>query len=1171
MCRRLFDLITKKSFQRGSMDSPETRQLSLSLFRDIKPICVQISQFASVPPDKFESSSGLISTLAELIKLLEKHHNAHSDEYVLSAKLADYIFFPLSCLLKHASLDPQVVRYILDIITFLTKYSWKNSIGEEFLDQLCPLVLYLAGGHGILSQKSSEIASKDFAFKSSAIACVIQILRCFPRLCLSDDTNIKRLSLLGDSTTLLLDAMCSFQSPLNQDENEMVLEILDLLQWLYSTRVTAEQASMVFPGMVSKIVNFSISTRNLHSSTVVKVLSTLSTIIVKVFDDRDLMILISDDSVTSENLLSLQDLTEDEKTNGLKVIPIRIDIKEKKVHRTDLWLRATSKQLKLSLLSLFKYLLFSSSMKTKVASNTQVSEAVFGFVRNVTGKCAHSLFTEVVQSGFDILSALIYITTSHSSDILEDELLKRVLDIYLRFDYTTLKLLSKQLFVKTEDLVCKQFPSVLALKNEEKVGVCIAAIKVHFFVLQLLTEIINADENSLTLLKESVVQTLVVQMSGQDYSGNTKKASKDELLRLLSGDGETKTNTMDDIELPPHINASSLTKIKKEGKALNSVQGSSQLRRLVTDWNEDFPNEEILLFGNIYSKSTERSLKGLLAFVGHESLKQLEQLISMITERTEEANDEDTQILNRSVSLWTTNQIFRSSTNTNQTYDDVDDFLDLEDTLHDDTTDETGYIVLEQALDLITQAKQKFTNGSVMPSARQAGIYQMAYVTALETVEILSSQMTKEDFQADFLMEHLFLLLEVLTFPADSVAHLQARKTLGVIVSNYYDGSIGSLILDNSDYLIDSLSMSLSVASGLTPSLPGILLVILKISGKQLLQATQLNDILSEIFIVIDSFHGYSVLVENFFLVFEVIVEITCELYRDVLSDNLKVELSESRYKPWGLTTQEQMLKLIDDNEKLVEVYEDFDLSKEYFKRKPGVPFGEQAGDSDDEEEEEEQIPASKENAWNLPIPKNTYGLIQQIFTYGLQFLSHPSDKLKIQVLRTLQKAYPIMSTNYSVLMPLLAQYWPMILVLTTGVSTTSEYDGSLGLHQLIEPSLRLTLQIINEDAKHEQFMSKRFIDMWEFWKRKSPLFRKQKGSEASKSLQVSRTSVSPAIVQLYVLTLIAGLNNYQRIIPDLTAIEMGEACIALGLPGGLTLSRDVEALLWVVRHNLSR
>lgn len=1134
------------------MDSPEVRQLSLSLFADIKPSCINISQIALHPGSRIQD---LTYNLRELVELLKKHKLKNQKEnYTLSTKLADYVFFPLSNLLKWPSLEPDVVRYIFDVIAFLLENSWSSNIDEQLLDQLCPLVVFLCGGQSIQTSKTSEITGTDFLFKSSAVSCLTQLMSCFPRLYFTnEESGYKRLSVLGDSTTLLLDVMCSLKPSINQEENELVIDVLTALETLYTNRVSAEQTSLVFPGLVSKIISFVVSTRNIQVKTVIKILKTLEFLIIKVFDDTGLNVLLNDNSATADSLSSLQTLLND-RDDKQDIVPILILVDAAQhAHRTKLWVTATSKQLKLSLLTLFKHLFFNSAIRTKLSTSALLVDTIFGLVDSLLKNCFESLFAEVIPSTLDILSALVFAVTSESS-VSESELLRRIGGLYIQRDYGNLNLLAEQITAKANHLIYKQLPPIIALLNEEKIGVCVAAVKVHLHVLHLLVDILGSGRDSLDLLKRSVLQTITSQIASQDFLGrNYKKANKEDLLSMLSEtSAPDKQNTLDDIELPPHINASALTKINKDTNNMRAIQEPSDLRHLMAYWTADTQIENIQTFQAVYSPTSEQHLQSLVQFIGEHSATDFELLLDTVFDSA------GGSLLARSVSLWTANHLFQSAPKREESKDfDIDEFLVIEEP-KTENVDECGYVLLEQALDILEEVKQLRNDGT-----EHLKISEMAFVTASQAIETLSCHLSKSDFQTDFLMENLYQLLEALTYSKHSVAHLQARKTLDAIVNNYFEGSLEKLVVENADYLIDSLSMSLSTASGLTPSLPGILLVILKISGVQLLMQNQLHDILSEIFIVIDSYHGYLALVENFFLVFEAIVEITSKIYESVLADTTKIQMGKnaSRYKPWGMSNRSQMLDLIDENQRIVDIFQKYDSEQEYFKRTPSVPFGEQEGDSDDEEEDQEQPTEPEE--WKLPIPKNIYMQIQQIFTYGLQFLSHPSDKLKAQILKTLVKAYPLMSSNYSVLMPLLAQYWPMILVLASGVSTLSENDATFSLHQLISPALELTKTIITEDAKHEAFMSKRFIEMWDFWKKKSPLFNQPK--RLSTEQQVSRNGVLPKVSQLYASTLLTGLKIYEKIVPDLAAIEIMEACTKLGVGEQLDMSRDNKALLWVL------
>lgn len=1165
---------------RISMDSDFVRQLSLSLFTDIKPTCVELSELALRENPSKSDDASLVFKLRELISKITKHHRDHGpDNYVLSTKMADYIFFPISSILKRPNLSPDVTRCILDIISALTEYSWSHNLDVNLLDLLCPLVIYLCGGSSIQNKKASDIVDKDLQLRLAAAKCLLSLIKSFPRNYFTEPSSgPKRLSILGDTTTILLDIL----GTLDSTSEESVVTILKTLLWLYSTRVNAEQTSLVFPGVISKVINFSSTTKNLHSSTLITVLSVLGTFISKVFGDSGLRVSLTEESSTLD-LHSLKQLLEAPSNTGFRDhLPIQTSLESAQVdHRNQAWLNATSKQLKLSILTFMKTLLFSPSSKNRIANNQKLRDEIFEFVGQIVRTCFKSLFNEVVMSSFDILSAVIYICAADQEDSVGEELFDRANFIFVVLSRLDAELLYLRLLIKTDDLIANQLKSILLSANEEKIGLYSTAVKLHLFVLQALQSNLSKNPDQLSRIKGRLLQTLKEESVQNIWAGDSsaKKANKNELLDMLSGEGpkHEPTNTVDGVELPPHINAKKLGKVKKEEQTLAPVSNTMALKNVSVEMDDvEVQGGETQIFASVYSSSAEKHILGLLKFIGSLTSSSLEELIEQLINNAPEDLSDPTEItLEKTVSLWMSNALY-STTESKDSQDDefdMDEFLDLDEESEKTTIsdEEVSYLLLEKAQEQIFEAKRAIFDNLNDTNIRKHRIYEMAYSVALESIGLLACRLTKEDFQSDVLMEYLHPLLEALTFPADSQAHIQAKRSLWSIVQNYYDGSLEKLIVDNADYLVDSLSLSLSVASTLTPSLPGILLVVLKISGVKLLQANQLQDVLSEMFIVIDSYHGYSALVESFFHVFEEIVKKTKQIYKKELSDDTKLNetYSVSTYKPCGLKSRSQMLQLIDDSYKQIDPFADYDPEKEYFKRKPGVPFKEQEVDSDDEDEmEEDSKPEEEKEKWTSPIPHNLYKSIQQIFTYGLQLLSHPSVKVRIQVLRVLREAYVLMSTSYKTLMPLLAQYWPLLLVLTTGSRTMSENTTEETTHtqqQLMGPALEFVIEIFREDIKHESFMASRFLDMWEFMKKKSPLV--TDSTLISRDTAVVRSGYPPQLLALCSKMLIIGMNNYGRRVPDLVAHDMVRLCLQLGIDEKQDLSIDVKNHIWVLRH----
>lgn len=1172
------------------MDNAEVRNLSLSLFSDAKPVCVELTELVLLPTDELQLEFPDINHgLRTLVTKLQNHRDSHDlDQYVVSTKVADYIFFPITNLLKQPLLQPETTRYILEIIAFLTKHSWQYNLDVLLMDQLLPLVILLSGGASVADAKVSTIVNTDFAFKSAAIRCIASLVKCLPRQYFQEKEKVfLRLSALGDITTIILDVMSSFTSPLNQEDNELAVLALDALESLYFTRVNPEQASFVFPGVVSKLVNFCITVKNIKSITLIKVLKVLNVFITKVFNDVDLKTNISDTSVKSSNLSDLRDLFEHQQSSTgttTQTIKISLPAQTDETHRTESWLRATSKQLKLSMITLFRNVFFMPSSRDQLIAKPQLQVAIFDFVQDIVNKCFKSLFNELLQSSLDILSALIFVASNRSD---ENDLFEKATSIYERLSYSNINLFFKKLQFKTEDLVYNQLPTVLTSLNEEKINICTVALRLHMRVLRSLISILNGDTSIVNNLDQKILESVATTIVENVSRGHTKKhsAKKDDLLRMLSGQSmeNEEKNALDEIELPSYINAKKLTKINKNSNVLTSTQGLN-LGNIDLDLTGVNADNEVLLFNTFLSLKSQYEIKALIADISRSNSKKIEFFLSSLMALDSTLHNETNALLSGSIPLWVANKLYREVESFSDEEEfDIDSFLQFEDESNDndqilDIGIELPYILLERAQTLMTDAKREISEKPLEVGSKAYNACDMALSVSLETIGSLSRCLSKSDFQTDVLMDWLFPILEALTYPKGSAAHAQAKITVNQIVQQFYDGSLEKLIADNSDYLIDSLSLSLSVASGLTPALPGILLIVLKISGKVLLENNQLQDILSEMFIVIDSYHGYSVLVENFFYVFEEIIRKINGLYLDGVRKAIDFK-KEPAYKPWGLTDKDAMLELIDDAHKEVAPFDDYDPEKEYFKRKPGIPFSDQVssddeGDSDDEDETDVDDESPKKEdieIWPSPIPKGIYSSVQQIFVYGLQLLSHPSTKLKIQILKTLKEAYLLMASNYTVLMPILAEHWPILLLIMAGTNTLTDHDISDELirhHQLVEPVLELAIVIFEEDPKHQSFMSRRFTEMWEYLKKKSPLFRTCDGRGLkSNSNLITRSRVPPRVSRLIVKLLITGLNTYERIIPDMVAYDIAKACVSLGIDKEQKLGRDAQNLVWVAKN----
>ncbi|ABN65722.2 predicted protein [Scheffersomyces stipitis CBS 6054] len=1169
-----------------------TKTLSISLFQKIKPISIELSNIGLLDTPAFNSQ---FRRLAEVLEseheVLDSHYkeNTKSSQnlipYHLSPNLADYIFFPLSNILKQPAIDDRITTSILKIIGFLVEHIWSYKFDEKFVDELLSIVLFLSGANS-----SPSSGSKPIEFRAAAVDCLAMILKSVPNDYFVETANVKRMSLLGNSISFFLDNITWATNPRSQEENNLLINNLDILVNTATFKMSSDQLAHVLPGMVSNLTNFFTQSKNLHYTVIVKVVEALKVIIIKVFNDKTLNVSYKDvrqiDNLEAVNELWSQETDEDVPTNRIK-----IEIPSKTGIRNTAWLQATSKQLKLSLIVFFKTLLVTSSNnKSKVQTKNLLAEAIYKFSDAIMENSFLSLFNEVVPLSLDMLATTISLVATNVEE--ENTSIANVVKqvgILISANRENCSLFFNQIKSKLDDLITNKLTSVILSVDDEKINSYLVCIKLHLSLLNNLSKSAYNVHEAVSSNKKNIMVLLSKSLKESYIQNSQQKDNTNDLLKMLSGSQteEGFSNKLDNVELPPNIDSKKITKIRPDQNRENvSESYSSNLMLLSNKWSEDSVtrSEPQYYFSTLYSNTIEEKFAGLIQFIAaladddeNEQTGQLELVESLFDEESEK------NTLDRGIALWVANNFFINQKSSRNKIN-MNDYIILEnDSDEEDELEEMSYLLVSKSQDLINDTSFELANAGI--SGNSLKVNEMSYSIALDTIGILSSKLPLEEFRSNFLRDFLYSLLEALTFRSNTLIQSHAQTAVGFILKNYYNDSLESLILDNSDYLIDNISLRLTVPSNFVPTLPGILLIIIKVAGQSLLEMNQLNDVLSEMFVIIDSYHGYSIIVEGLFMVFE---EVTKQVKERYLSQNslqieLDPDLNTSSYKPWGLTSVKQVLKLLSDSAKLTEPFESYDSTKEYFKRKPDTPFSEQAADSDDDDDDEQEPDVAEEEKWPSPVPENTYFLVQRIFNYGFVVLSQKSTSMKLQVLKTLKQTYPILTTNYKLVLVILTKNWPILLTLISGSSSLSVFqdvhEGVLPESEaLIVPALEFVIEIVKEDGDRENFLGNKFIESWEFLINHSPIFGRLRKRDSfslnSKSKQISRieqqlttTRLNPKVNDLLVTYLITGLNCYERTVSDLVRLDIVRVCYRMGIPSDMKLSRDVRNTLWIVKN----
>ena len=488
------------------------------------------------------------------------------------------------------------------------------------------------------------------------------------------------------------------------------------------------------------------------------------------------------------------------------------------------------------------------------------------------------------------------------------------------------------------------------------------------------------------------------------------------------------------------------------------------------------------------TKETETSLKQLLEHIG-KSLHRQNQLSHVVDTLVSDFSPNEVQLMHRTTILWVLGSLLRGSmSQSTEENNDIGQYLSFDDSstmgLSDDLN-EACYLVLQFGNDL---------GNDIVEMAEGGGINredETGLCTVLSITQTISS-IKKKAFEDD-LIDYLYIVIDSLA--SNSTLVRQAAQDCSITIANeLYDGDVKTLVLENMDYLIDTISIKLN--KGLTDRVCTVLTVIYRIAGYKAIES--FRDILETIFKMIDFYHGYAELCLQFFQLFKVVV---IEMKHAYLESDTKLlsdeRVTASSFAPLGIINFEQLLGALDEEFRertLINAEIDIEIKageptnfQEYFDQK----LKDMNPDSDDEDEDEDEVEEEMhigeqgksdisgkddEDKWVSPIPKESYKVLLQIFAYGDRLLKHNSKQLRVQILDVNSLVVSLLFTQYNSMLPQIAQTWDAIVGCT--------YDSD---YAVVNSACHCLKEIIYYSG---DFIIKRFIDLWEPLQEKSSLLK---------------------------------------------------------------------------------
>src|SRR5271156_872055 len=171
-----------------------------ALFQRLKPLCIRVSDYSlRVKPNT--TSRDLQSALSDLHSALL----VIDDRSLLTPAMGDYIFFPLSHILRRKNEWPDsVLENTLKCVNVLLQTSWSTNLALQMFEQFCLMLVIIIEGKG-------KAQSEDV--KGVAMECLVSLFVAAERSANEDlefeeaIRGAKLRPLMGHTATAILDAL----------------------------------------------------------------------------------------------------------------------------------------------------------------------------------------------------------------------------------------------------------------------------------------------------------------------------------------------------------------------------------------------------------------------------------------------------------------------------------------------------------------------------------------------------------------------------------------------------------------------------------------------------------------------------------------------------------------------------------------------------------------------------------------------------------------------------------------------------------------------------------------------------------------------------------------------------------------------------------------------------
>ncbi|KAI1426006.1 armadillo-type protein [Xylaria sp. FL1777] len=247
-------------------------------FKELKPICISINDLAVRSSDKKASAKALIKATEDLSALLDRR--VSQDAAVLDEKLADYVFFPLSNILRNQQQYPiRLTEVTIKCFRVLVDYGWKSKLPKELAQQLLLLLTFIIAG--VPGQAKQDRIPEETELESfKALASMVKASGSSPSGAAAL-VEANAIPTLGHAITVVLDGINDGRTSAIQ------LEALQALNALVVAIKDQTALATFLPGIVSSLSRFLAppAALKIQRKVLVQGIDTLRDVLTKVLGD----------------------------------------------------------------------------------------------------------------------------------------------------------------------------------------------------------------------------------------------------------------------------------------------------------------------------------------------------------------------------------------------------------------------------------------------------------------------------------------------------------------------------------------------------------------------------------------------------------------------------------------------------------------------------------------------------------------------------------------------------------------------------------------------------------------------------------------------------------------------------------------------------------------------